>query len=475
MSNSSDDRPMEKPTIFVTMSLSFAIRNFFETGIIDELGRYYTVVLLAIPSIAATLRKLNYDRRAELIVLDVGREPLLWHALRLFKKKTYMEGRDSSTEAILERYFPRPLYKKIGGMAAKAVVRWADPIKLFYVLERVELALTRDRTLRRLFAERKPRFVFFTHTSLHHEEVIFRNCRAEKVPTIYMILSWDHLSAKVTVHPTFDKVLVWNEHTRLETLRTYPRTNPKSVTVVGIPQYDLYAQQPSLDYTAWCRRYGLDPSKKTILFSTMPQQRHDQQHLILQELLKEIVKGEKVPRGYQLLIKCHPFDNFSGYEEIIRGFPAALHGTAFGETRDQKGWQPTGGEIEASRDALFFCSMNINIFSTVTIEAAFFDKPIVHIAFDPEPPLNRIPCHEYYNWDHFKHIVEKNATIMARSFSELYEAISQYTRSPEYKRAERRTVVETYIGNSIGNASGNVVAELIAFGDSIEVGRKDHS
>ena len=464
------ERPTEKPTIFITMTVSFAIRNFFETGIIDELGKRYTVVVLATPSISASLRKLNYDRRAELITLDAGKEPLHWQALRLFKKKTYLEGRGSSTEAIWEKYFPRPLYKRIGGFAVKAVVRWADPVKLFYVLERIELAVTADRSLQQLFRERQPRFVFFTHTSIHLEEVLFRNCIAEGVPTIYMILSWDHLSAKVTVHPGFNKVLVWNEHTRSETLRTYPRTDPQKVTVVGIPQYDLYAQPLAMDYSTWCGRYGLDPRKKTILFSTMPQQRHEQQHVIIQALLKEIVKGEKVPPGYQLLIKCHPFDNFTGYEGIIRGFPAALHGTRFGETRDPEGWQPTAGEIEASRDALFFCAININIFSTVTIEAAYFDKPIIHIAFDPEPPVNRIPCHEYYNWDHFKHIVDKNATIMARSFAEIYDAIAVYTRTPEYKRSERATLVETYIGGSLGSASRNVVSDLVEFGELMKKG-----
>jgi hypothetical protein len=457
---------LKKPTIFITMSMSFAVRNFFETGIIDKLGETYSVVVLATPKIAQAIRQAGYGDRMELIELNVGPEPLLWRVIRQFKKKAYMEGRQSSTEAILEKYFPRPLTKKVGGWIAKKFVSAFDPVRLYYFLDGLEMRITTDRSLAQLFQERRPAFVFFTHVTHHHEEIIFRNCLAHGVRTLYMILSWDHLSAKVSLHARFDRILVWNEYTREETLRTYPRFKPEQVAVVGIPQYDLYAQKPSRSYKTWCEHYGLDPAKKTILFSTMPQTRHEQQHILIGELLREMVKGERVPPGYQLLIKCHPFDAFPSYGELVRGFPAAVHQTNFPSGQNQENWQPTSSEIEASRDALYFCAMDINIFSTVTIEAAYFDKPIIHIAFDPEPPRNRVPCHEYYNWDHFKHIVQRGGTILVKSFDELYAAIRQYHDDPTIKKAERALLVRTYIGADVGSASDHVVEELVRFNDA---------
>jgi hypothetical protein len=177
---------------------------------------------------------------------------------------------------------------------------------------------------------------------------------------------------------------------------------------VGIPQYDLYADKPKLSYANWCQKHGLDPARRTILFSTMPQQRHDQQHIILAELLKAILGGTKVPGDLQLIVKCHPFDYFD-YEKLLRNYPAAIYRNSVAQGHELEDWLPSQTEMETSRDCLYFCSININIFSTVTIEAAYFDKPIIHIAFDPLPV--KINCANTTTGS-TSHIVEKKATIL---------------------------------------------------------------
>ncbi len=266
-----------------------------------------------------------------------------------------------------------------------------------------------------------------------------------------MVLSWDHLSSKIVLSRRLNSFLVWNEHTQQRIVATYPCYRPEQIHVVGIPNYDLYAEQPSHSYESWCQKYGLDAKRRTILFSTMPQSRHEQQHLIVEELLKAIVRREEVPSDLQVLIKCHPFDDSREYDKLLGRYPVAIHRTGLAPGQPQEQWIPTSQEITSSRDCLYFCSVNINIFSTVTIEAAYFDKPIIHIAFDPLPLApGRIPCHEYYNWDHFRPIVAANASLMARSYQDLFEAVRRYLDNPQLRAAERR-VVKT-CGREIGTA-----------------------
>jgi len=290
-----------------------------------------------------------------------------------------------------------------------------------------------------------------------------------------MVLSWDHLSSKVILNKKYDRILVWNRLTKSEILRTYPSYIDDQVRIVGIPQYDIYKEKPELSYHQWCENYGLDSNKKTILFSTMPQVRHNQQHIIIERLLKAIVEGE-LPHDLQVLVKCHPFDNSDLYDGFPGKYPVAICKSTLKSGLPQEKWIPSEKETRVSRDCLYFCAMDINIFSTVTLEAAYFDKPVIHIAFDPMPVSGRIPCREYYNFEHFKNITRANAAKMVFTQEELYRAISNYLAHPEFQKKERQELLAQYLTIDPGSATDNVVREIEEFkiGFKADGGDKNH-
>jgi hypothetical protein len=452
-----------KPGLALTISSSLALRNFFQTEILQELQRDFRVEVLASPPIARTLARLGYDKRVSVTVVDSGDEPFLWQLVRQLKKKVYMEGRASATEAIWERYQIRPAYQKAGGWLVKRLIRVVDAQRMYGWLERIDLRVNRDARFAALLRDKRIAVFFATHATSFWEESLLRSALHAGIPLAYMVLSWDHLSSKVLLHPIFGRILVWNRHTKAELLATYPSYRPEQIDVVGIPQYDAFLQQPAHTYESWCRQYGLDPAKRTILFSTMPQVRHNQQHIIVEQLLQAIVSHD-VPADLQVLIKCHPFDNFHGYAKLLGRYPVALRGTQLPPGKSIDEWVPSATEVEESRDCLYFCAININIFSTVTIEAAYFDKPVIHIAYDPEPIApGRIPCREYYKWEHFKHIVEKDASLLVYDRDELLDAVRRYSADPSLKAEGRRRVVEEYIGDGLGTGARAVADSIRSF------------
>jgi hypothetical protein len=452
-----------RPVLAVTMTSALAFRNFFQTRVLEHLARDFTVEVLASPAVAETIGRLAAGRPCTVTVCDVGQEPRRWAILRQLKKKLYMEGRASATEAIWEKYQRRPFYQRAGGRALKGIVHAVNAMRLYSLVDRLDLAVNTDTRFTRLLRDKHVSIFLATHATTYEEEVLLRSAAAAGIPRVYMVLSWDHLSSKVVLHENLDAILVWNDHTRDELLATYPAYRADQIHIVGIPQYDQFLEPPSMTYEAWCRQYGLDPSRRTILFSTMPQVRHNQQHVILRDLLEAIVEGKEVPPDFQVLIKCHPFDNFEGYEELVRSgrYPVGLRPTDLPRGAPIEQWTPGERELEDSRDCLVFSDININIFSTVTIEASWFDKPVIHIAYDPLPIApGRIPCHEYYGLEHFRPIVEKDASMLVGSASELFAAIRQYAAHPEFKAAGRRAVVESYIGDGIGQAAVRVSRAL---------------
>jgi hypothetical protein len=454
-----------KPTIFITNLFGWTTRNFFQTGVVEELTRTFNVVVLASPQMKEGLARLGLDKNVTVVEHSPGSEPWLWRMFRQAKKKLYTHSRKSVTEATWAKYKARPAYQRVGSIVFEAITAIVPAIRLYDALEWIDYKINRSESMREVFERYRPQFVFFTHLTHFGDEVIFRNAMRFGVPRVYMILSWDHVStAKVLLSRHIDHMLVWNEHSRQEVKTTYPKLTDRSISVVGVPQYDFYKDKPRYTYAEWCAKYNLDPRKRTILFSTMAQSRHDQQHIILDRLLTWLQLPEQADLMAQVLIKTHPFDNFPGYDPLMeKGYPVGMHQTSLPPGVKQQEWIPDAAEIEAGRDALYYCSVNINLFSTVTIEASYFDKPIIHIAFDPEPVVNRIPCKECYKWDHFSHVVDKKATTLVESDDELFAAIRHALKNPADKAKQRAEVVSAYIGQPVGSARAAIVEDLTRY------------
>jgi hypothetical protein len=258
----------------------------------------------------------------------------------------------------------------------------------------------------------------------------------------------------------FDHLCVWNDISKREILATMKAYQAHQIHVVGAPQFDVYGEPPSADYATWCRTRGLDPHKRTILFSTMPQVRHDGQHLILRRLRDVFAADPQRYGNLQMLVKVHPFDNSGLYDELQASGFIRILGTNLEAGKRQDEWIPKDNSMAENRDALHHSALNINIFSTMTLEAACLDRPIVHIAFDVEGQSNPIPCRKYYEFDHFKPIVDSGCSILALSFDELLQAIDRSLAQPDERAVQRKAVAQLYFGVAPGH-SARLIEELV--------------
>lgn len=461
----------EKPVIFISTTIGWNVRNFFNTGIIKKLQKNFKIIIFTTQRIKEELIKQGYDRNLIFIVLDKEKEPLRWRLFRQLKKKVYMESRKSETESLWEKYRSRPFYQKFGGWLIKRLIRIIKPITLFNFIETIDFKINKNKELSKTFFSYDPVMFFATHASTYPEELLLRSSIMHKVPTVHMVLSWDHLSSKTLLTRKYDSIFVWNHLTKSEILQTYPSYKEEQIKIVGAPQFDIYHKKPNLSYSQWCNINGLDPNRRTILFTTAPNVRHEQQHIIIEQLLEKIIEGKVLPKDLQTFIKCHPFDTTREYDSFLRKYPVAIYRPSDQVNDPQTNWVPSQDEISIARDCLYFCDININIFSTVTLEAAFLNKPIIHIAFDPFPVKNRIPCKEYYNFTHFKRIVNMDASILVYSYDELFEAINKFLQNPNLKSEGRKKISETFFGTRRSSASDRVVEELVNLGSSFKESR----
>ena len=80
-----------KPTLFMSVSTGWAVRNFFQTGIVEKLKNEFKIVIFTLSHIKENLLKQGYGNDITFIILDDLKEPLMWRLFRQLKKKIYME------------------------------------------------------------------------------------------------------------------------------------------------------------------------------------------------------------------------------------------------------------------------------------------------------------------------------------------------------------------------------------------------
>lgn len=318
---------------------------------------------------------------------------------------------------------------------------------------------------RRLFAQTKPSVIFCSHQ--RPPEVLPATLAAKTlgIPTATFIFSWDNLTSKGRIAAPFDHFLVWSELMRSELLRYYPDVTPDRVHVVGTPQFDPYAASE----LHWSReeffaRIGADIARPLICYSGGDTGTAPEDHLHIRALM-ELIRGGAVKQNPQVLLRPAPVDDGKRYDEVRRDFPELIYAAPAWIHAVPGNWAsviPSADDVQFLANLTRHADVNVNLASTMTLDFAIHDRPVVNIAFDvAQPPIFGKSLWEfYYQFDHYRPIVEIGAARFARSRDELAQHINTYLENPALDRDERRQLVELEVALPIGQASRNIVETL---------------
>ncbi|MGC8731862.1 MAG: hypothetical protein ACP5RC_06345, partial [Halothiobacillaceae bacterium] len=318
---------------------------------------------------------------------------------------------------------------------------------------------------RRLFEKLRPAIVFCSH---QRPPIILPPVLAARslgIPTATFIFSWDNLSSKGRIAAPFDHYLVWSDLMRCDLLRYYPDVSPDRVHVVGTPQFDPYADQRLLwPRGEFFRRIGADPTRPLICYSggdtgTCPE---EPKHV---RVLMDLVRAGRIQGNPQVILRPAPVDEGSRYDEVRRDYPELIYAKPAWIHARPGDWSsvlPLAEDVQFLANLTHHADLNINLASTMTLDFAIHDKPVVNIAFDiANPPVFGKPLWEfYYQFEHYRPVVELGAARFARSPAELATHINAYLTDPALDREGRRRLVELEVGVPIGE-SGKRIVEIL--------------
>lgn len=320
------------------------------------------------------------------------------------------------------------------------------------------------RSYRRLFERERPAVVFSSHQVPLDTLPPVLAARQLGIPTATFIFSWDNITTKGYLGGPFDHYLVWSDHMRAELLRYYPDIAAEHVHVVGTPQFDVYADHALLQpREAFFRDIGADPGRPLICYSggdagTCPE---DQHHVAL---LMRLIRDGRIRGNPQVLLRPAPVDAGRRYDDVRREFPELIYAQpAWLHAGDS--WAhviPTPDDVHFLANLTTHADLNVNLASTMTMDFAIRDRPIVNIAFDVAnpPPFGVDLWHHYYEFEHYRPVVALGAARFARSVDELAAHVNAYLEQPSLDRENRRRLLDLEVGSDVGGASRRIVDVL---------------
>lgn len=444
-------------TIFIT-SFHGLVSRILEGGIVEMLVKNGIRVVLLVPDFkkgyfervfsgmnnvivegidAACLpRRAHYFHALSFMLLDTG-------TMRLIRK-TY---RGYQHEPV-KRFFVQALSETIGRhRVGRAFFRWLN------------YRFSGRSIFTHYFEKYRPGLIFSTDSKHMLDTAIIIEAKKRDVPTAAMVRSWDYLTAKGTVRVLPDTLIVHNAIIKDEAVALADMP-VHAIHVVGMPHFDPYTNTKRSSRSRFFARIGAHPKKRLILLAPVGEKFGDTDAELF-ELLDEAIHSGALPGDLQILVRVPPGDDVP-----IARVPCRLHilldypGTTFDE-RNRKANEMSYADVLHLADSIHHSEMLLSSPSTMVIDAAAFDKPIILFSFEGKQEKDYLDSFVHaYDYGHMVEVRKTGGTLMVRTPDDLFKAIRYYLDHPDTDQRERARIVYEQCGALNGRA-GERTADIL--------------
>ncbi len=463
--------PGKKPeprSIVVIIPRGEAVRNFVYSDFLPELKKQARVTLLSVVTDPSFLARYK-DYVDEIVPLEYKKEHPLVLLLRHFIHEAHFrwmdtmvarnkwEVRDAETvgaKAKIKRFIEKCIILPLANRPA---------LRFFTVIEnKLTLALRRTDEFHELYRRIKPDVVF--NGSHIHGDASFlpvRVAHSMDIPTAGFIFSWDNLTNRSRIFEPYDHFIVWNQRMKQQLKDLYPRLSDEDVTVTGTPQFDFHFHTKYvLTREELCRRIGIDPARKFILYTTGIDKHFPDEHLHIRAIIGILHEMEKSERPV-LVVRTY----VKGTSPEMKALAAeSIEDVVFPEVQWEERWfTPKYEDLEIYTSYIHHAAMSINPASTVSLEFLMLDKPVMNIGFDP--PGSSIPYAKRWErhilFDHYQPVAKSGATMIAYSIDDMRKMIGRGLSLPDELRGARKAFIAEMFDSTLDGRSGERIANVL--------------
>lgn len=445
-------------TIFIILDSGTAIRNILRTDVFKTLKQQDGVkIVIFSPIIDDDFKKEFSAERVFIEYVPKWKPNIIVKSLRSLKKDlwadrsnlfTFKQKRDKKEGRLIRNLALKILMNKSSDKNVGAYIRFLEKLELFFT------PVLADP----YFERYKPDLIFYT-TIYSRDPCIEIEAQKRGIKTISFIQSWDNPTSKGPFPATPDKVVVWNNILKDEAIK-YHGFSEDRILVSGIPQFDIYVDKANfLSKDEFFKKYGLNTERKLITYTTGTPGTAPFDHEIIEMLYDALQKNTFMPTA-QLLVRLHPKDRYEYYRKF-ENRPNLSIQMPGRQAKTNDNWNPTREDMYGLAELMCYSDIVINVASTITIDAAAFNTPIVNVAFDGyKTKPYKDSCRRYYDYEHYKNIVKTGGVKIAYSIDELIQYINFYLNNPAADSEGREKIRKEQCWKLDGN-SGRRIAEYI--------------
>jgi len=413
---------------------------------LEEFTRDY-----AHPMLEFVPRPQKFASRIESAALFLARNTIPAQSVRQIQEK----GLDGSGRLPLPRYVIARMFWIFGHS------------KIFRLLIKRILGIFFDaRLFGELLVRYQPDLVFATTIYAIDDVRLLRAARRRGIQTLGMIKSWDSLTSKDAIVIPPDRLIVHNDVVKEEAIRLQGYT-ADAISIVGIPQFDWYAD-PQFPFSKdeFFEKLGLDKSKKLITYTSIGLWLAPHERDVI-TLLDRVIREGKIREPVQLLVRMHPAYP-DEKEQLKKQIPGIFVDEPGSPVRDSQNtwkadWRFTTNDVRHLATTLKYSDVTLNCGSTMIVDAACFDTPIIGIAFDGdavEPNYWR-SARIFFKREHLANVVKTGGVRLVGSEQELVDAMNGYLADRSRDREGRQRIVRQQAGE-LGVAGTALANAMIA-------------
>jgi hypothetical protein len=318
-----------------------------------------------------------------------------------------------------------------------------------------------------LFDQYTPNLVVASTPGWRLDRYLLRQAAARDIRTAAVVVGWDNPSSYALPGAPVDWITCWS-NLQKEELVNGSDWDPARVNIGGIPSYDGYfRKQWLMNRDEYFKLHGLDPNRKLLGYAcSFITFSPNYQNI---EALARLVASDQLAEPSQLLIRLHPnhFMNeplFVGERERVRQLARELPHVHVVEP------VPLGGELgyysgedmPEKTSMMAYSDVFLTVYSTMVVEAAIHDRPIVSVCFDApggwnQPGRFSLPLSKIGDWPTHQRFRQAGAGVVAMNEDELRAAVNGYLQNPQLHAEQRRKFIldeVTYTDGGAGKRTG---------------------
>lgn len=419
----------------------------------------------------------NLDLNCTIIELEVFVETFYTWFFRKAKEVTHLQIHSKGNFGIQDNLnVTKSKENNPRGIATRFIHKWTKWIhseKWILILNQLQQKTFQSNPITKKYKELLEKnnvtMLFFTHQRPPFIAPLIYAAEILKIKTAAFIFSWDNLASKGRMAGNFDYYLVWSDLMKQELLHFYQSIKENKVAVVGTPQFEPYTNTKyGYDKDRFINKFNINANLPIILFTC--NDASSENDPIYLELLAEFIAKGKLIKEACVVVRTSPAEEPIRFKNIAEKYPFIIWNFPdwkISRENHQEAWSqrvPSIDDLNDLKSLLNYCDFNINVLSTITLDAFIFDKPVINPVFG-NVQNQLFDDQRFLNYAHLSKLVESNSTDIVRNENEFLIAINKILSLNDDKKNKREKFLNLQISKPLVGTSKRIAYVLSHFND----------